>query len=933
GTKTFSDLYFEFIYNNILREKHNSLDFTRFTYMKYTGLHDPIQDFILSFCRELAESLIHSSGKIELSLIQKARLKVEESLFYIIPGLEGTKPFMAHIYRVIKSLESSVVLRDKLNSLQKPFLEKKSRELIYRSLNLNIEEALDDRKARVLTLFCMLFLIRQSVGSCFATAPALVIQQEQLEQFISDFSELMSAGRLRKTFEGEDFEVPMSPSSGIGELKRPIYIGSKGTKLWYSPSLLDLLSKVGMISSEGSFILRAKEAKALIKPIIKEFGSYVTAENLLKVLVAKVFNVGITELDGYKDKNERRSTLLPHSVMVIANGGRISKKGFQQGSLEEASAVYEGLKEGFISSVDIPFLKTWEFTLASFAECKPNFCNWNMYHGLGIDSKERGGLGEIIFATLTDTLNEINQGIEQIQVEHEGIYAELQGVEGRLSRASSEDEVRWLKAKYSSVRSEFNMSKEKIENLHHNSQRVSQLFPYLVDRYMELMPKYFQEIYDAEMNDIQANFYDDRPAGFRLLYKHGREQSYLWSLIYSPEEYVDSLTKFFRQVELELAQDAKLAGLDIVIQRIHLAIEEKTQDENFLISSLARMAQAHQGALLTNPLDNLDKLDKKPWAYTSGGSMEDLVMVYYKRSEKPTQVRENIHKAESLFLFVMRELQEVLGSEHFCILMHSPTHAFMLRPDLLSKYIDFKTDPKKELELYKSRCHSFLLSHSLEQEQLPALISFLAKEVKGGAFISSVNLSDTFTWSNLKKEILSQLTQSGLEMNSIEEEIEGAILSAFPLIKVTDVQSLLTDSVAHVAGVNKDLLNDEVNRILSSGFEFLYITYADFIDLCLLTLIQLTKKISAENDLLEELESYLIKEGVAFPKAIVFADTNWSHFYFSFVYSITSQSIELWRSDCNGRKGRPMTSWKKHLKGSKDSVWGVYKKPHEYRLQ
>lgn len=933
GSKTFSDLYFELIYNSVLDKKHVNLDFTRFTYMKYTGLHDPIQDFILSFCRELAESLIDASGKIQLDLIQKAKLRLEKSLFYIIPGFEGATPFMLHIYQTIKSFGNSEVLRKKLNSLQKPFLEKKARELLYRSLKLNSEDTIDDRKARVLTLLSMLFLLRQSVGSCFATAPALVIQQEQQEQFISDFSELMSAGRLKKTFEGEDFEVPMSPSSGIGELKRPIYIGSKGTKLWYSPSLLELLSKLGFISGGSNFIAQVKEAKGLIKPITIRCGPYITIENLLKELIAALFNIEVSDLENFRNRKEKQSTLLPTNVMSIISGGKANKESFKEGNLEEANTIYEAAREGVISAVEVPFLKTWEFTLASFAECKPNFCHWNMYHGLGIDSKEPGGLGEIIFATLNETLGEINQGLEKIQLEHEGVYAELQGVEGRLSRASSEDELRWLKAKHSSVRSEFNMSKEKINNLYNNSKRVSQLFPYLVDKYMELMPKYFQEIYDAEMNDIQANFYDDRPAGFRLLYKHGRSQSYLWSLIYSPEEYVDSLVKFFRYVELELSQDTKLSGLDVVIQKIHLAIEEKTQDKSFLVASLKRMAQAHQGALLKNPLENLDKLDKKPWAYTSGGSMEDLVMVYYKRSEKPTQIREKINTAESLFFFITNQLREFSSNEHSCMLMHSPTHAFILRPDLLSKHIVLSADPKGELELYKSRCQKFLASHPLKQDQLPAFMSFLSREVKGGGSIDSLKLSKSVTWSSVTKEILSQSAKSLEQVNGIKEELEGAVLSAFPLIKVADLKHLLNKSVAYVTRVQESLLGGEIDRILSCGFEFSYITYADFIDLCLLTLIQITKKISVEDDLLGRLESYLIEEEVAFPKAMLFADTNWNHFYFSFVYSITSQRIEFWRTGYNGRKGRPMLSWEKHLKGNKDSVWGIYKKAHEYRLQ
>ena len=49
-------------------------------------------------------------------------------------------------------------------------------------------------------------------------------------------------------------------------------------------------------------------------------------------------------------------------------------------------------------------------------------------------------------------------------------------------------------------------------------------------------PEYFQEVYDADMHeDVEGSLYDDSPAGFRLLYKHGRRNPGTWTLIHTPE--------------------------------------------------------------------------------------------------------------------------------------------------------------------------------------------------------------------------------------------------------------------------------------------------------------------------------------------------------------------------------------------------------------
>ena len=54
------------------------------------------------------------------------------------------------------------------------------------------------------------------------------------------------------------------------------------------------------------------------------------------------------------------------------------------------------------------------------------------------------------------------------------------------------------------------------------------------------------------MVDIEVGQYDDCPAGFRLIYKHGRKDASTWTLIFNADQWIDSLTDFFRSIEQDL---------------------------------------------------------------------------------------------------------------------------------------------------------------------------------------------------------------------------------------------------------------------------------------------------------------------------------------------------------------------------------------------
>src|SRR5262249_5245307 len=155
--------------------------------------------------------------------------------------------------------------------------------------------------------------------------------------------------------------------------------------------------------------------------------------------------------------------------------------------------------------------------------------------------------------------------------------------------------------------------------------------------YYDMFPQYFQEVYDADMHEVSVGPYDDSPAGFRLLYKYGRANTSQWSRIKNHNEFIESLASFFTSTENEVSSSPYLKGLENDLTQIVTAVVSHVRTKEFLETAFYRMAAAHNVRIIKDPLENLEKIEKKPWVYTSGGTMGTLVSVYYRREQKPTE--------------------------------------------------------------------------------------------------------------------------------------------------------------------------------------------------------------------------------------------------------------------------------------------------------
>ena len=63
------------------------------------------------------------------------------------------------------------------------------------------------------------------------------------------------------------------------------------------------------------------------------------------------------------------------------------------------------------------------------------------------------------------------------------------------------------------------------------------------------------------------------------------------------------------------------------------------------------------------------------------------------------------------------------------------------------------------------------------------------------------------------------------------------------------------------------------------------------------------------------------------PASVLFADTNWTPYFFGFVLNPATLELELWRMDEEGFEGAPMDMWN-HFFGKEP--WGVLTDPRQY---
>ncbi|MCP5505543.1 MAG: hypothetical protein H7A38_01495 [Chlamydiales bacterium] len=447
-----------------------------------------------------------------------------------VRGEEIDEPFIGLAY--LRSKEGKTLL----SRFKLPVVSAHVEMLIRRTLRLPDREKLTNDHLQIAVVSALIYPLRQVIGSCFATAPAIYIQNELPERLLLDLYDLMMMGKMKRTFAGEEYIVPISPKWG-----------------------------------------------------------------------------------------EREN--------------------------------------------DHPLLRSWEYTIASYSDYKTTFSRWNLYKSLGLDPKDKGGIGEFIYQSLQKKLDATNQEVEKLHADYSRAIDEARVSQALLRQADSPDRIRMRKAEMEVRAHHAGVCKDMRDEAHEKASHLSQFFPFLIEHYVEKFQEYFLEVFDAEAHYTNEALYEDSPAGFRLVYKHGRSDPSAWTFIEKEEEFFEALRHFFLAVEPQIAAECEWKEGAKVLEQITTDVVHFIDTESFHMFAIKK---------------------KKPWSYTSGGSLHTLIKGYFSIEGEIVEEKRPIQNPTDLLTFLLDLLKALPYSvtkpfekdPKKSLLMYSPTHVFLLKPGL-----------------------------------------------------------------------------------------------------------------------------------------------------------------------------------------------------------------------------------------------------------
>lgn len=183
-----------------------------------SGVQESFRFRALHRARRIALALIDDRGEVRQDLLKKLIVALEKEGYIFYPGGYNDGTITEHILPFLRLLAQDETLKS-LKRFQRPLCHKWAEQIVSETLGM---PALTDAHIRAAVLCACLTPLRQNVGSCFATAPAILIQREQVSLLIDDLYQLLSTGKLKRTFGGVEYAVPMSPSTGIGDLNKKL---------------------------------------------------------------------------------------------------------------------------------------------------------------------------------------------------------------------------------------------------------------------------------------------------------------------------------------------------------------------------------------------------------------------------------------------------------------------------------------------------------------------------------------------------------------------------------------------------------------------------------------------------------------------------------------------------------------------------------------
>lgn len=838
--------------------------------------------------RQLATLLIEEDGHLRRDRLGRAIDWLVHHLYSLGPNRHLDALGQIHLVGALARLQQDHALWSEFQRIAAPNQNRVADRLICATLAIPFESRISNAHARRAALSAWLTYLRQNVGSCFATAPAIVVHEEQPLQLIVDLRDLLNLGQMSRVIEGRHHSVPLSPSWGMADLRLPLFLPLDLERLALSPGMMQALLAAGVIDAKLSVEERGDQLRALLVRVVEQ---------------------GLT---GRTDPDQVIQTLLREQL-----GGAKEVSSYRE-ALDRARSAFKILSDNAL-------LKSWEFCLASLSDVRSEHNRWNLFQSLGVRHDEPGGVGVAAYQAIQERLDRVNRELEILDNGFERSYVTYQMAIRRLQSASSSQEAQWLRMEVSRREQELRAVEDERIEFQRRGEGLTHLFVQLMNRYIELFASYFQEVYDPEMHQVERSPYDDSPAGFRLLCKYGRANPSLWTPIDSADDFLDALVDFFVATEPEITHDPEFSRVKEDLPYIVSSMIGHLKAPGFLEGTLRRMGRAQGEAIA------------RPWAYTSGGSMESLVRHYFPGVDQVERKGRAASTPTDLFVTLLDTLKDeppsvmrpYLDHPVRSMLAQSPTHAFVAKPGL-PPFRDGWMDEGNTYTWVRDQVilpqKRFLEGIRLDKE----MVEWLSRELSKRCRVSlSTPLTGEWSPSAFRAMVLEGFQRGRTsDETPYEEVVDSLLFRSLPLIHERDLRERLREvmRLAYPAEEYGEL----IDQLLPARVGGRVRSAEEVQEICLGLVMRKTKRPTASYDVAWHLREAMRQCGLALPAPVVWADTNWVDNYFAFLVNPGTGELDLWRVDYIGSQGAPMSRWRQWFTGSAPDEWLLYTKPQQY---
>ncbi|SPN73905.1 hypothetical protein C10C_0762 [Chlamydia serpentis] len=928
-----------------LEETLCSEDTLLFKAYRTTALQSPLAAKNLNTARKIANYILAENGEIDTVKLVEAIHHLSKCTYPLGPHRHNETKSREHILKMLKLLKEDPQLKDSIKTLFIPSYTT-IQSLIRHTLALEPKTVLSTIHVRQAALTALFTYLRQDVGSCFATAPAILIHQEYPERFLKDINDLLTSGKLSRIVGTREITVPINLSGCIGELFKPLRIldlyPDPLAKLSGSPGLQKAFTAANLINtlSDPQIQIQQLLSHEYLMQKLQNIHEILTAHDIIKSTLLHYYHL---------DESTVRVTFFKeglYSKEQILFSTQHPRELSEMQRVYHYLNAYEEAKSAFIHDTQNPLLKAWEYTLATLADASKSTTSDHIRIALGWQNTDPHSLLALIQNFVEEEIKHIQLLVQQSEQTYHEARAQLDYIESRMRNPLNNQDSQILSMDHMRFRQELNKALYEWDSAQEKVKKFLHLPDFLLSFYTKQIPLYFRSSYDAFIQEF-AHLYADTPAGFRILFTHGRTHPHTWSPIYSINEFISFLSEFFTSTESDLLGKHAVVSLEKETSRLVHNITAMLHTDAFQAAVLTRILEAYKLPVPPSILHNLDQLSQTPWVYVSGGTVDTLLADYFETAEPLTIIEkhpENPHELAAFFADALKDLptgiKNYLEESSHSLLASSPTHVFSIiagSPLFREAWDNDWYSYTWLRDVWVKQHQDFLLKTILSQQSIYAFIENFCKKCA----LENV-VHDFHDFCSDYTLTLPELYDKGTRfLTSLFSKYKNAapiyirrflhhMVNEVPYISEQQLPEVL-ENISSYLGISSRITYDKFRSLIEKSVpKMTLLSSAKLRHLYKGLLMESYQKIYTEEDMYLRLASAMRHHNLAYPAPLLFGDSNWPYIYFGFILNPGTEEIDLWKFNYAGLQGQPLDDIEELFLISKS--WTLYANPIDYGM-